>query len=458
MPGRKTGDKAVIEQLRRRTNASVRKLQAKEKKSKEDEQRIERLRAAFEKNDDEIEEAVDEMDLDNDPNDHGSGQPQKKNEEPGKPEGKNEEPGKPEEKKEEPGKPEEKKEEPGRPEEKKEEPGKPEDKKEEPGKEKKEPGKPEDKKEPGKSEEESDTEPLIINSIEDDDDDDEDNEVKPEDPELGTALVGAENPASSEKFETLGWTGSLCINRYGPRNAGVFRMERRCEKDYERLPSDCVSNKSYGYGRAYDDKGNWKYDKDTHVVGIFGVAWKHDKALNRSENVELLNPANPIYETKFDEDGKKIRKVPFPTNYVLLVWKIDGERCKSWEPRTVINRLWGSPSDATRDIYKAARAQEKRRGELDLPATHPDHRKATSKSPSRALDRATTPLRASPGRSTRKASPAKDSAQDVEAVIEDLTARFLKFWGVDSVAELDPPVQKVVKKEFLARTAAVSAS
>jgi hypothetical protein len=449
MANNKKSDKATIDKLRRRTKESMKKLQAQQDKSKQDEDRYTRLTAALEKNDDEIEDAVDDMDLDSEPNpnDNGSGQPDDK--EPDQPNDK--EPDQPDDEK------------PDQPDDK--EPDQPHDKK---GSKKK----PKKKVTVKQEEEETDEEALFaVNSIESDDDEEDDGDEKPEDPELGTALVGAENPESSEDFETLGWTNKFFINRYGPRNAGVFRLERKKERDYEKLTAECVSNKAYGYGRAYDDtSGDYKYDKDSHVVGIFGVAWKHDMSLDRRENVELMNP-----DKYWKDCGYAI-----PTTYVLLVWKISGERCKSWETRTVIRRLWGSITEADKDIYKAARVQEKRRGEFET-----GDREAESRDASVALERATTPPRTSPARGSRKLSPPKESrrhtpakvasqspkqkpakdasqspkqkpAKDISDIMKELRIDFLDFFGVNSVAELEPEDQDLLRKELRSRRAEAS--
>jgi hypothetical protein len=225
-------------------------------------------------------------------------------------------------------------------------------------------------------------------------------------------------------------------------------MERRSEKDYKKQLSECVSNDAYGYGRRRNLKtGEWLYNKETHVVGIFGVAWKHDHSLNHSENVELMNPDN-----YWRHCGRTI-----PTTYVLLVWKIDGQRRKSWENRTVTRRIWGNNEEADNAIYTAARKQEKRRGELETGV-----RKAESRTPSVALDRATTPLRKSPARGSRKTSPAKESrsarsaselskqkpAKDISEILNELRNDFLQIFGVDSIAELHPDDQRLVREEL----------
>ena len=234
-------------------------------------------------------------------------------------------------------------------------------------------------------------------------------------------------------------------------------MERKSQKGYGKPPTECVSNKAYGYGRAIDDAGDWKYQKHSHVVGIFGVAWKHDNSSNHSENVDLMNP---------DNYWKGCQEV-MPNTYVLLVWKIDGKRLKSWETRTVVRRLWGNNAEADNDIYKAARVQEKRRGELEGGI-----RKAESRTPPVALDRATTPpRRTTPARRNPRASPASEKrslrsaskskqqkpAKDLSEILAELRVEFLEFFGVDSVAELEPEEQQILKDEPHVRRAAAAA-
>jgi hypothetical protein len=171
--------------------------------------------------------------------------------------------------------------------------------------------------------------------------------------EYGPALFFKPESEHRSNGVTVGWCslhGRTYINRYGPKNAGRYRLERDADTaDYEdRPPSN--SNVSDGYNRYGDRKrlgGKYVYTK-RHFRGIFAEA----------SAGAGLSPMDP------EEKRKR-----WTTTYALTAWMVEEKNPKTgemqnvvkkaWEPRTVIRRLFGKV-EGDKNINIAARAGEVR--------------------------------------------------------------------------------------------------
>jgi hypothetical protein len=188
--------------------------------------------------------------------------------------------------------------------------------------------------------------------------------------EYGPALFFKPESEHGSNGVTVGWCsfhGRTYINRYGPKNAGRYRLERDADTaDYEDHPPS-KSNVSDGYNRYGDRKrpgGKYVYTK-RHFRGIFAVAWA-------GAGLSHMDP---------EEKRKR-----WTITYALTAWMVEKKNPKTgemqnvvkkvWEPRTVIRRLFGKV-DGDKNIYIAACAGEVRYDEF-LAGTRP----ALKRSPS----------------------------------------------------------------------------
>jgi hypothetical protein len=157
-------------------------------------------------------------------------------------------------------------------------------------------------------------------------------------------------PGSDTVAYQLGRLVKTYINRYGPKNAGCYRIEPiALNPQYEaQLSADdamrithntCSPANSAGSQRNPD--GTRTYDS-RHLLYIVAVAWGvKGTGMPREEDLELLRP----------EKNKKWREIP---TKVLVAWQVDKNKVvKCWETRSTIRDRWRK-ANADEAIYQAA--------------------------------------------------------------------------------------------------------
>ena len=180
------------------------------------------------------------------------------------------------------------------------------------------------------------SDPIVI-------DDDKLDLIKVQETRPTAGMPDADNYRKFCVVKTSIGRGKVAIVQYGPPNAAVYRIEDVTHVDIPPGVPD-ISNEMERPGQMsmfVNGSKRWKLNRQ-NCVSIQGVAFPN------SCTVSALDP-----------DRKRSSRF-IPTN-LLIRWQIDGETQKSWEIRTVFNRVWnkaGHGPDFT--IYNAALEAERR--------------------------------------------------------------------------------------------------
>ena len=207
---------------------------------------------------------------------------------------------------------------------------------------------------------------------------------EPEDPEYGAPLFTRPGPQLGDNVTTVGWTSgrkTQYINIYGKKSAARYRIEDAADTaEYEDSlqtedkKQQCVTLRKNRFGDRKLDNDKWEFTK-RHMRSIYGVAWEGAGTGDSAADLKLIEP----YEGR----------PRWPGTYVLVAWvtgtypdtngaskeKIE----KAWETRATLRARWGTKS-ADENIYKAACEAEMRYEEAVT-----GKRRAVSRTPSVGL-------------------------------------------------------------------------
>lgn len=167
-------------------------------------------------------------------------------------------------------------------------------------------------------------------------------------PEYGPPLLRRPGSNTASDKTTVGWTGQTgtkFINRYGKKSAARYRLEHFADNLYNEHDLPVEDNVSNQDNRLSDQKigTKWRYTR-RHMRSIYGVAWMSAGFEPSVDDLELLNP----------EAARK----RWVRTYILVAWEIPDKDGKlfitmKWEPRSALRTRWGG-KQADKAIYQAA--------------------------------------------------------------------------------------------------------
>ncbi|KLO99258.1 Uncharacterized protein Y057_14512 [Fusarium fujikuroi] len=261
------------------------------------------------------------------------------------------------------------------------------------------------------------------------------------DEDYGKALFTFPGTKPVKGVKTVGWSGGRFtgyINMYGKKSVARYRVQRSAfpaQYEDDQPKKEKVSNPANRHGDEMKANGKFKYTK-RHIRGIMAVAWKPLGLGVSRDDVDDINPDNV-------EKGKWGR---VPT-YVLIAWDIDGDGRnikKTWETRACLRTRWGK-KDADIAIYEAAVEAEDRYEEAMT-----GKRPARSKSPSVGLvqshvveqrEKSLGVNLSSPSISTHARRSSKSPPTDIKYVQQlraEFTRDYLELLGYESIKDLSP--------------------
>ncbi|KAE9987532.1 hypothetical protein EG328_002517 [Venturia inaequalis] len=259
----------------------------------------------------------------------------------------------------------------------------------------------------------------------------------PDSEEHGPPIVFIPVPKTTEGDGTVGWTslwGKLYLNRYGKKSHATYRVEKDCVDGYDKPDEENINSllNRRGHLKVNENSTERKYTR-RHINRILAVAWQGkiattaDEEFDRSEDLDLINPAIKPDKTKY------------PRTYVYVRWLIDGEFVKTWEPRTELQVRYGAKL-ANDIIFTAAKEQEERYSDAKT-----GKRRASSRSPSVGLadgavrEEREKSLEAERKRGTRETTPrtAAKVSDLVMKLMDEFKEMHLALKGVEMYEELD---------------------
>lgn len=179
------------------------------------------------------------------------------------------------------------------------------------------------------------------------------------------SFVSRYSSCSEQCTEMWGGTSTgrrFFINRYGPSESPIHRIERQAVAGHSWKPFDFPLSSKVG---NEDNKlGHVKKYGAEHILGITGVAFSEDIDMSAYPSpIEFLNPI-------FHEVGSETYRGPYKTTYVLIKWDrflisktiTDPSLLENypfeyrWETRSDLRRRWHGPTD--QKIYEFARERQ----------------------------------------------------------------------------------------------------